>query len=142
MQGKIGVGFGILLLRDGKILLGKRHDDPEKASSALHGEGTWTMPGGKLHYGESFEEGAKRELLEETGMALTSAELICVSNDRVHDAHFITLGLLCSADGEPRVCEPDEITRWQWFALDELPKPLFFASENILRNYINKTFSS
>jgi len=35
---KVGAGFGILVLRDGKVLLGKRHDDPEKASSMLHGE--------------------------------------------------------------------------------------------------------
>ncbi len=69
----IGVGFGVLLLKDGKMLLGKRHEDPSKASSALHGEGTWTMPGGKLHFRESFEEGAKREVLEETGIKLTSA---------------------------------------------------------------------
>jgi hypothetical protein len=32
---KVGGGFGVLLLRDGKVLLGKRHDDPIKADSAL-----------------------------------------------------------------------------------------------------------
>ncbi|OIO63851.1 hypothetical protein AUJ69_00310 [Candidatus Woesearchaeota archaeon CG1_02_47_18] len=36
----VGVGFGVMILRTGKIILGKRHDDPEKASSLLHGEGT------------------------------------------------------------------------------------------------------
>ena len=41
---KIGVGFGVLLLRHNQILLGKRHYDPKKADSELHGEGTWTMP--------------------------------------------------------------------------------------------------
>ena len=47
------VGFGIMVLKDNKILLGKRNDDAEKASSQLHGEGTWTMPGGKLHFQET-----------------------------------------------------------------------------------------
>ena len=42
------VGVGIMILKDGKVLLGKRNDDAEKASSDLHGEGTWTMPGGNL----------------------------------------------------------------------------------------------
>jgi len=37
---KIGVGFGIMILKDNKVLLGHRHPDPEKASSDLHGEGT------------------------------------------------------------------------------------------------------
>jgi len=39
----VGVGVGVLILKDNKILLGKRNEDPEKASSFLHGEGTWTM---------------------------------------------------------------------------------------------------
>jgi len=64
---KIGVGFGLMLLKDGRVLLGKRHVDPKKADSELREEGSWTMPGGKLDYGESFEEGAKRELQEEIG---------------------------------------------------------------------------
>ena len=58
---KVGVGFGVMILKKGKVLLGKRHEDPEKASSELHGEGTWTMPGGKLHFGERFEDGASVE---------------------------------------------------------------------------------
>ena len=45
MDKKLGVGCGIMVLRDNKVLLGKRHDDPEKADSELYGEGTWTMPG-------------------------------------------------------------------------------------------------
>jgi len=46
----VGAGFGVMLLRDGKVLLGRRHDDEEKADSLLHGAGTWTMPGGKFYY--------------------------------------------------------------------------------------------
>lgn len=50
-----GIGFGVMMLKEGRVLLGKRHEDPEKASSELSGEGTWTMPGGKLNFQESFE---------------------------------------------------------------------------------------
>lgn len=56
----LGVGFGVMILKNNKVLLGKRHIDPEKADSELHGEGTWTMPGGKSHFGESFEEASYR----------------------------------------------------------------------------------
>lgn len=79
---KIGAGFGVMLLKNNKILLGRRNSDPQKASSALHGEGTWTMPGGKLDFGESFEEGARRELLEETGISINAEDfkLISLSN--------------------------------------------------------------
>lgn len=141
---KIGVGFGVMMLRDNRVLLGKRHIDPEKADSELHGEGTWTMPGGKLDFGESFEGGTVRELREETGIVIQESDLevISLSNDIVHDAHFVTIGLLCKLEPgsgmyeqEPQIMEPDEITQWKWFALDELPTPLFKPSEKVLNNY-------
>jgi 8-oxo-dGTP diphosphatase len=138
---KVGVGFGVMLLKDGKILLGKRHEDPEKASSLLNGAGTWTMPGGKLHFGETFEEGAKREVLEETGIALKKVKVICVNQDMVETAHFITIGLFSDDfDGDASVMEPDEITEWRWFGLDDLPKPMYFPSAKVLENYRHKRF--
>ena len=138
---KVGVGFGVMIMRNGKILLGKRHSDAEKADSALHGEGTWTMPGGKLEYGESFEEGARREVQEESGLALDDVKVICVNNDMNEFAHFVTIGLFSdNSSGEPKVLEPDEITEWVWFDLNALPKPLYFPSAKIVENYKNKSF--
>ncbi len=135
---KIGNGFGVMVLKDGKLLLGKRHADPLKADSELHGEGTWTMPGGKLRFGESFEEGAKREVLEETGVEISidNLKVVSLTNDIVPDAHFVTVGLFCeNYPYEPKVMEPDEITEWKWFPLDKLPSPIFPPSQKILNNY-------
>ncbi len=133
---KVGVGVGVVVLRDGKILLGKRHGDPDKADSELHGEGSWTMPGGKLGFGESFEDGARREVAEETGISLREAKVICVNNDRVEDAHFVTIGLFAEDfEGDAKAMEPDEITEWQWFDLSKLPTPLYFPSAKVLNNY-------
>lgn len=138
---KVGTGFGIILLKDGKILLGRRHFDSAKADSELHGEGTWTMPGGKFEWGESFEEAAVRELKEETGMTLGSMRVVCVNNDRKGDAHFVTVGFFGdSFSGEPQVMEPDEITEWQWFDMEHLPEPMFFPSVKILECYREGTF--
>lgn len=136
MAEKVGVGFGIMLLNsEGNVLLGRRHIDPEKADSELSGEGTWTMPGGKLEFGESFEEGARRELLEETGMYLEKVKVVCVSNDKNNGAHFVTVGMFSEYfQGEPQVMEPDEITEWAWFGLEDLPSPMFFPSVRILEN--------
>ena len=142
---KIGVGFGVMILRRNKVLLGQRHHDPAKADSELHGEGTWTMPGGKLHFGETFEDGAKREVWEETGLDIVKKDLsvISLTNDIVDDAHFVTIGLVCKkSKGEAQVMEPDEITRWQWFPLDRLPSPLFEPSKKIFRNYKKSKFYS
>ena len=42
------VGVGVIVQRDGRILLGKR--------LGAHGEGTWALPGGHLEFGESVAE--------------------------------------------------------------------------------------
>ncbi len=132
---RVGVGFGVMMLRDGKILLGRRHGDPFKTNSELHGEWSWTMPGGKLEFGESLEDGSRREVKEETGLDLGLAKVICVNNDTANDAHFVTIGFF-SEDfkGEPAVMEPDKIVEWRWFTLDDLPDPLFFPSAKIINN--------
>ncbi len=138
---KVGAGFGVMMMKDGKVLLGKRHEDPEKADSELSGEGTWTMPGGKIEFGESFEEGAMREVREETGITLKDVSVICVNNDMTDKAHFVTIGLFSeNFSGEPRVMEPDEITEWGWFNIDELPARVFFPSAKVLENYKQKRF--
>ena len=134
---KVGAGFGVMILnKEDKLLLGKRHEDPEKAGSEFHGEGTWTMPGGKMEFQEGVEEGATREVEEETGIRIHNPEVFCVNNDMVEDAHFVTFGLLVKDfEGEPQVLEPNEITEWRWFDLDDLPHPIFFPSARVLENY-------
>ncbi|MFC1663957.1 NUDIX hydrolase [Patescibacteria group bacterium] len=140
---KVGVGFGVMILKNNQILLGKRHDDPQKASSLLHGEGTWTMPGGKMHFGEDLIEGAKREVLEETGIKVNDLEIISLSNDIVKNAHFVTIGFLCTDfEGELKVMEPDEITEWRWFGFNDLPSPIFLPSKKIVKNYLAKKIYS
>lgn len=131
----------MIVLKNGKVLLGHRHNDPEKADSKLHGEGTWTMPGDKLHFGEDLKEAALRELSEETGLQAKKENLkiISVTNNIVYGAHFVTIGFLCEKfSGEPKVMEPNEITDWQWFNLNKLPKPMYFPSEKIIKNYLTK----
>lgn len=138
---KVGVGFGVMVLKNNMALLGKRHSDPKKADSELHGEGTWTMPGGKMIFGESFEDAANRELKEETGLTANKLEVISLANDMVPDAHFITIGMLCEDFfGEPAVMEPDEIEEWKWFPINNLPTPIFFPSAKLVKNYLAKKF--
>ncbi len=138
---KVRGGFGVMIFKDGKVLLGRRHSDPLKADSELHGEGSWTMPGGKMEFGESFEEGAKREVKEETGLELKLVKVMCVNNDKNEHAHFITVGMFSDDfSGEVKVMEPDEIVEWQWFDLNNLPAPLFPPSAKMVKNYLQKEF--
>ncbi len=136
----VRAGVGVMILRDGKILLGKRHEDPEKADSMLHGEGTWTFPGGKADFQESLPGTASREVKEETDIDIDPSDLklFSVTNDRVPDRHFVTIGFLTKKfRGEPRVMEPDEITEWKWFPLDGLPEKVFPPSRKMVQNYLS-----
>ena len=134
---RVGAGIGILILKDNKFLLGKRNDDATKASSSLSGEGTWTMPGGKIDFGETFLQAAKREIKEETNLIANNLKLISLTDDMTEKAHFVTIGLLCdNFTGEPKTMEPEEITEWRWFPLDNPPTPMFFPCVKILKNYL------
>ncbi len=132
-----GAGVGVAVVRSGQVLLGLRNADASKADSELHGEGTWTMPGGKIRFGETFEQAAARELTEETSLVGKAFAVVSLSNDTVHDAHFVTIGLVCEqVSGEPKVMEPDEIVEWKWFEIDKLPTSMFPPSKVVLDNYL------
>jgi len=123
-------GVGIIILKDNKILLGKRNE-----GNVLGGD-SWTCPGGKLEFGENIIDAAKREAEEETSIKVNEMKLISVSNDIAYSNHFVTLGFLCKEfEGQPKIMESNKITEWKWFSLDELPKPLFLPSEKLINNY-------
>jgi 8-oxo-dGTP pyrophosphatase MutT (NUDIX family) len=129
-------GMGIMIQNDkGEVLLGLRNSDGVKADSDLHGEGTWTFPGGKFDFGDGLFEGAAREVLEETGIVLKKVEIASISNERVDTAHYVTLGFRALEwEGEPKVMEPEEIVEWKWFALDALPKNIFPPTRKMIEN--------
>jgi len=62
------VGVGAVVILDGKILLVKRGIEPSK--------GLWAIPGGSLELGETLQQAAEREILEETGVTIRAREPI------------------------------------------------------------------
>lgn len=140
-QKKVGAGLGVILISNEKILLGKRHPDPDKADSAFKSAGEWCLPGGKLDFGETFEEGAIREVQEETGITIKNPKVISVHNFKNQYAHFMTVGLIVHEwKGEAKVMEPDEITEWKWFSLKKLPYPRYFPSFGVIKNHLKNQF--
>ena len=123
---KPGVGVGVMIIKEGKILLGLRNPDKVKASSELQGQGTWTMPGGKVEFMETLSDAAKRELEEETSLVAKKLDLLCISDDMTDTAHYVTVGFIVTEyEGEVKTMEPETILEWKWFDLDNLPQNLY-----------------
>lgn len=114
------VGVGVLVVRDGRVLLGERR--------GAHGAGSWALPGGHLEHGETVEDCARRELAEETG--LTGG--VVTRGPWVSDVfeaeglHYVTVFIVVRDPvGEVQLREPTKCARWEWFPWDALPAPLF-----------------
>ena len=114
------VGVGVIIIREGLVLLGQR--------IGSLGAGTWALPIGHLEFGESIEDCARREVLEETGLAIQSIVQGPYTNNffAAEGKHYVTLFVTARCPtGEPLVLEPNKCSTWQWFRWSELPQPLF-----------------
>lgn len=123
------VGIGIMILKDSKVLLGKR--------KSSHGKGEYASPGGHLEYLESFENCAKRETLEEAGVEINNVRFQFLANvKRYKPKHYVHIGLIADwQSGEPEVMEPDKCEGWEWYDLNNLPEPLFEFEEISIDSY-------
>ncbi len=113
------VGVGVMVFKDGKVLVGKR--------KGSHGQGEYAWPGGHMEHMESFEMCAKREVMEETGMEIENIRFLRVSNFKDYaPKHYVDIGLMADwKAGEPQVMEPDRCEAWAWYDPNDLPSPLF-----------------
>lgn len=143
---KMGIGVGIIVFNENnEILLLLRNEDRFLADSDMRLEGTYTLPSGKVKFGETFEEAGKRKLKEEAGLdvKLEDLEVISLSSDINEYAHYATIGLIASNySGTFELKDSGEFTSYGWFKIEELPENLCIPSKTILRNYLNKIMYS
>lgn len=114
------VGVGVVCFRGGEVLLVRRGKPPR--------QGEWSLPGGKLEWGESVRDGALRELAEETGVR---AEIACLVD--VIDGLFPGEG---PAGLENHYVLIDFAARWlsgEPVAGDDAAEAQFFPLEQALR---------
>lgn len=126
---EVRVGIGVFVFRSGRFLMGRRH--------GAHGAGTWSVPGGHLEYGETFEDTAIREVAEETGVRITNVRFGAVTNDVFTDEgrHYVTVWMLSDhAAGEPSILEPDKCVSLGWYDFGALPEPLFLPWRQLVRS--------
>jgi len=121
------VGVGVLVFRDGKLLLGERRTS--------HGAGTWTPPGGHLELNETPEACAQRETGEEAGIQITNLRRGPYTNDifEAEGKHYLTLFIVADyLSGDPRPLEPEKTIGWKWFDPEHLPAPLFLPLAHLI----------
>lgn len=126
------VGVGVMILKEGKVLLGKR--------KGSHGEGEFAFPGGHLEYMESFAECAKREVAEECGVEIENIQFQFLANiTRYAPKHYVHIGLLVDwKSGEPKVMEPNKSETWLWYDINNLPEPMFEMCKLAVDSYKSK----
>ncbi len=121
------VGVGIIIVRGNEVLLIRRKN--------VHGDGTWSTPGGHLDFGETPEQCGAREAKEETGLDVENVRFRAVTNDvfEGEDRHYVTIWTEGDyAGGEARVNAAHEMSEIGWFPWAQLPTPLFLPFENLL----------
>jgi 8-oxo-dGTP diphosphatase len=122
------VGIAVIVIKDDRVLLGKR----KKA----HGDGTWAFPGGHLEFNESIQDCAVREVFEETGLNIKNLRFGPYTNDvfAAENKHYVTLFVIADYDsGMPEVKEPHKCEKWEWSEWPPSLQPQFLPLKNLLK---------
>ena len=133
----VKVGIGVIIKdKEGQVLIGKR-----KGSHAQK----YSIPGGSLHVGETFEKAATREVKEETDLNIQNPKVIAVTNNletyKEEGIHFISIVLLATQfSGDLKIMEPDKCEKWLWCDPSKLPEPHFDASSQAVDCYLKELF--
>lgn len=125
---------GIIIENEkGKVLLQRRRDN-----------GFWGIPGGAMEPGETFEQAARREAKEETGLTLGELRLIGIYSepDRIvtypnGDVCCYTGILFHTTSFEGTLLqETDETWEHRFFAKNEIPETMSFYDRSMVEDWI------
>ena len=111
------VGVGAITVKNGKVLLVKRGVEPSR--------GLWAIPGGTLKLGETLQECAAREILEETGVTIKVGDCVYVFDFIEYDSegkikfHFVIVDFAAEyVAGVPKGA--DDALEACWLSAEEL----------------------
>lgn len=135
MENVIKVGVGVVIEKEGFILMGHRVNN-YKDTGGIYEPDSWTLPGGKQEYNETIEECAIREVKEETDLDINDIKVFGASDDIAPNKHFITIHTIAKyVSGDVSVMESDKIDEWKFFAIDSLPENIYSPSRKTIELY-------
>jgi ADP-ribose pyrophosphatase YjhB (NUDIX family) len=126
-----GINVDILVIREGKILLGLLSDKWCEPGKKVYG-----VPGRDIRFGETFGDTVRRNIKEEFNRKVTSYNIICVNANYALGNHYIGIGVVAKIDGEIKNLLPEDWDTWEWFDKDSLPENLFPATKNLIECYL------
>jgi 8-oxo-dGTP diphosphatase len=127
---------GVICLRGGQVLLIKRGNPPR--------QGQWSLPGGRLEWGETTAVAALRELAEETGVVAELLGLVDVVDGLFTSRttgettrHYVMIDYAARwISGEPMA--GDDAAEARFFSLEEA---LAVVEWDVTRAVIEETFA-
>ena len=106
------VSVNCIIVKNNKLLLVQQNRPKEV-------KGKWSIPGGKVEKGETFEEAIIREVKEETGLDVISSEHLSIKQAEPYQ----TIKHIFKVETEGKVSFPeDELMNAKWLSLDEIRK--------------------
>ena len=126
------VGVALIIRQAGRLLLGRRRNQPMA--------GSWQLPGGWLHLAEAPEQAVARQLEGFSGADFSQPQFVAYTNNVfTPDMHSLSLYFMseCIADKRwPSLLNAD-CSDWRWACWDDLPEPLFLPLQLLRQSGYN-----
>lgn len=125
------VAVAVLVIQDDRVLLVRRANDPLK--------GYWALPAGFIEWNEDPREAARRECLEETGLAVEIDRLLDIFHTP-NDGGLADLVIAYSARTVGGILvAADDADAVGWFSRTDLPPAAFLPSQRLLARWAQGT---
>ena len=120
-----------IVAREGRVLMIKRGTE--------QGYGLWGLPGGYVDRGEVVEKAAAREVWEETGLEVETAELIGLFSE---DGNPVIVAVYAARETGGKLEAGPEALEVGFFSIDDLPELAFPRDQEVLAKWQTNNFQS
>jgi len=127
------IRVGLVIIQDGRLLL---------VQHRKMGRSYWLLPGGRLDFGETLEECARRELMEETNLEIKLKDFLFINESIPEDRHRHIVNLYFEAEvigGNLKKGNEEILQEVRFFSLNEIEELILYPPiKEILKKIMRK----